>query len=45
MGAILHERLHIAQVVNATVIGIEDAPRSYAGFDRSHACVVLFPAR
>lgn len=32
--AILHERVHIAKAVNATVIGIEDAPRGYAEFDQ-----------
>ncbi|WP_425835222.1 formaldehyde dehydrogenase, glutathione-independent [Streptomyces fractus] len=34
MMAILHERVHIAKAVNATVIGIEDAPRGYAEFDQ-----------
>jgi glutathione-independent formaldehyde dehydrogenase len=34
MRAILHERVHIAKAVNATVIGIEDAPRGYAEFDQ-----------
>ncbi|MER7170455.1 formaldehyde dehydrogenase, glutathione-independent [Streptomyces mesophilus] len=34
MKAILHERVHIAKAVNATVIGIEDAPRGYAEFDQ-----------
>ncbi len=34
MMAILHERVHIAKAVNATVAGIEDAPRRYAGFDQ-----------
>lgn len=34
MMAILHERVHIAKAVNATVIDIEDAPRGYAEFDQ-----------
>ncbi|MER5504351.1 hypothetical protein ABT052_03375 [Streptomyces sp. NPDC002766] len=34
MRAILHERVHTAKAVNATVIGIEDAPRGYAEFDQ-----------
>ncbi|MER6687718.1 formaldehyde dehydrogenase, glutathione-independent [Streptomyces minutiscleroticus] len=34
MEAILHERVHIAEAVGATVIGLEDAPRGYAEFDR-----------
>jgi glutathione-independent formaldehyde dehydrogenase len=33
MKAILHERVHIAKAVNATVIGLDDAPRGYAEFD------------
>ncbi|WP_037568870.1 formaldehyde dehydrogenase, glutathione-independent [Phaeacidiphilus oryzae] len=32
--AILHDRVHIARAVNATVIGLEDAPRGYAEFDQ-----------
>ncbi|BCL31415.1 formaldehyde dehydrogenase, glutathione-independent [Streptomyces aurantiacus] len=34
MKAILHERVHIAKAVNATVIGLEDAPSGYAEFDQ-----------
>jgi glutathione-independent formaldehyde dehydrogenase len=34
MKAILHERVHIAKAVNATVISLEDAPRGYAEFDQ-----------
>jgi glutathione-independent formaldehyde dehydrogenase len=34
MQAILHERVHIAKAVNATVIPLEDAPRGYAEFDQ-----------
>jgi glutathione-independent formaldehyde dehydrogenase len=34
MMAILHERVHIAKAVNATVIALEDAPRGYAEFDQ-----------
>ncbi|GAA1369168.1 formaldehyde dehydrogenase, glutathione-independent [Streptomyces beijiangensis] len=32
--AILHDKVHIAKAVNATVIGIEEAPRGYAEFDQ-----------
>jgi glutathione-independent formaldehyde dehydrogenase len=32
--AILHDRIHIAKAVNATVISLEDAPRGYAEFDQ-----------
>ncbi|MEV4972951.1 formaldehyde dehydrogenase, glutathione-independent [Streptomyces scopuliridis] len=31
--AILHDRVHIAKAVNATVISLEDAPRGYDEFD------------
>ncbi|WTX07827.1 hypothetical protein OHV08_36920 [Streptomyces canus] len=34
MMAILHGRVHIAKAVNATVIGLDDAPRGYAEFDQ-----------
>ncbi|MEU0987443.1 formaldehyde dehydrogenase, glutathione-independent [Streptomyces sp. NPDC005953] len=34
MQAILNERVHIARAVNATVIGLDDAPRGYAEFDQ-----------
>ncbi|MEU6276711.1 hypothetical protein ABZ871_30500 [Streptomyces populi] len=34
MKAILHDRVHIAEAVNATVIGLDDAPRGYADFDQ-----------
>ncbi|MEJ8668879.1 zinc-binding dehydrogenase [Streptomyces sp. MS1.AVA.1] len=34
MMAILHDRVKIAEAVNATVIGIEDAPQGYAEFDQ-----------
>ncbi|MFF7329344.1 formaldehyde dehydrogenase, glutathione-independent [Streptomyces sp. NPDC008150] len=37
MTSILHERVHIARAVNATVIGLEDAPRGYAEFDQGAA--------
>ncbi|MEJ5869119.1 formaldehyde dehydrogenase, glutathione-independent [Pseudokineococcus sp. 5B2Z-1] len=33
MMAILHDKVQIAKAVNATVIGLEDAPRGYAEFD------------
>ncbi|GAA3743687.1 formaldehyde dehydrogenase, glutathione-independent [Streptomyces tremellae] len=32
--AILHDRVHIAKAVNATVISLDDAPRGYAEFDK-----------
>jgi glutathione-independent formaldehyde dehydrogenase len=34
MKAILHERVHIAKAVGATVIGLDDAPRGYTEFDQ-----------
>jgi glutathione-independent formaldehyde dehydrogenase len=33
MHAILHDRVHIGQAVNATVISLDDAPAGYAEFD------------
>jgi glutathione-independent formaldehyde dehydrogenase len=33
MQAILHDRLPIAKIVNATVISLKDAPEGYASFD------------
>lgn len=33
MMSILHDKAHIADAVNATVIGLEDAPDGYAAFD------------
>jgi glutathione-independent formaldehyde dehydrogenase len=33
MQAILHDRLPIAKIVNATVIKLEDAPQGYKDFD------------
>ena len=33
MKAILHDKVHIGDAVNATVIGLEDAPQGYADFD------------
>ena len=33
MMAILHDRVQIAEAVNATPITIDDAPRGYAEFD------------
>ncbi|WP_069811887.1 formaldehyde dehydrogenase, glutathione-independent [Streptomyces sp. TP-A0874] len=32
--AILHEKVHIAKAVNATVISLDEAPRGYAEFDK-----------
>jgi glutathione-independent formaldehyde dehydrogenase len=37
MMAVLHDRIHIAKAVNATVISLDDAPRGYADFDRGVA--------
>lgn len=33
MQAILHDRLNIAEIVNAQIISLEDAPQGYAEFD------------
>ena len=37
MMSILHGQAHIADAVNATVIGLDDAPRGYREFDRGAA--------
>src|SRR5271156_1257841 len=37
MQAILHDRLPIAKIVNATVISLNDAPQGYADFDKGAA--------
>ena len=37
MMAILHDRAHIAQAVNATVISLDGAPEGYSNFDRGAA--------
>jgi glutathione-independent formaldehyde dehydrogenase len=37
MQAILHDRLPIAKIVNATVITLDDAPNGYKDFDRGAA--------
>jgi len=37
MKAILHDKIHIAKAVNATVISLDDAPRGYAEFDAGAA--------
>ena len=37
MMAILHERIHIAKAVNATVITLDQAPQSYVDFDKGAA--------
>lgn len=34
MQAILHDRIPIADVVNAQIISLEDAPNGYADFDK-----------
>ncbi len=37
MMAVLHDRIHIAKAVNATVIPLDQAPQGYADFDRGVA--------
>jgi glutathione-independent formaldehyde dehydrogenase len=37
MQAILHDRLPIAKIVNATVIGLDEAPKGYNDFDKGAA--------
>ncbi|WP_214402603.1 formaldehyde dehydrogenase, glutathione-independent [Pseudonocardia lacus] len=37
MMSILHDKAHIAKAVNATVIGIDDAPQGYRDFDQGAA--------
>lgn len=37
MQALLHDRLPIAKIVNATVITLDDAPQGYAQFDKGAA--------
>ena len=37
MMSILHDKAHIADAVNATVIRLDDAPRGYADFDKGAA--------
>jgi glutathione-independent formaldehyde dehydrogenase len=37
MQAILHDRLPIAKIVNATVIRLDDAPKGYQDFDKGAA--------
>lgn len=37
MQAILHDRLPIAKIVNATVIGLDEAPQGYENFDKGAA--------
>jgi glutathione-independent formaldehyde dehydrogenase len=37
MMAILHDRVRIARNVNATVVGLDDAPRGYEEFDKGAA--------
>ncbi|MDB5407354.1 MAG: fdhA [Rhodospirillales bacterium] len=37
MMAILHDRLNIAKIVNATVISLEEAPKGYENFDKGAA--------
>ena len=37
MQAILHDRLPIAKVVNATVVNLEEAPQGYQDFDKGAA--------
>jgi glutathione-independent formaldehyde dehydrogenase len=37
MQAILHDRLHISKIVNADVIGLDEAPQGYQAFDAGAA--------
>jgi glutathione-independent formaldehyde dehydrogenase len=37
MQAILHDRLPISKIVNATVISLDDAPEGYKAFDKGAA--------
>ena len=37
MQAILHDRLPIAKIVNATVISLDEAPKGYQDFDNGVA--------
>jgi glutathione-independent formaldehyde dehydrogenase len=37
MQAILHDRLPIAKIVNATVISLDEAPNGYKDFDKGAA--------
>jgi glutathione-independent formaldehyde dehydrogenase len=37
MEAILHDRVQIANAVNATVISLDDAPQGYVDFDKGTA--------
>ena len=37
MMAILHDKIHIAKAVNATVISLDDAPQGYKDFDKGAA--------
>ena len=37
MQAILHDRIPIAKIVNATIIQLDDAPQGYADFDKGAA--------
>jgi glutathione-independent formaldehyde dehydrogenase len=37
MQAILHERIQIARIVNATPIKLDDAPKGYKDFDNGAA--------
>jgi glutathione-independent formaldehyde dehydrogenase len=37
MQAILHDRLPIAKIVNATVVSLDQAPQGYADFDKGAA--------
>jgi glutathione-independent formaldehyde dehydrogenase len=37
MMAILHDKVHPAKAVNATIISLDDAPQGYKDFDRGAA--------
>jgi glutathione-independent formaldehyde dehydrogenase len=42
MQMILHDRAHIANAVNATVITLDDAPQGYKDFDSGVAKKFVF---
>ena len=37
MQVILHDKIHIAKAVNATVISLDEAPKGYKDFDNGAA--------
>jgi glutathione-independent formaldehyde dehydrogenase len=45
MQVILHDRLPIAKIVNATVITLDDAPQGYEDFDKGAAKKFVIDSR